>query len=225
MRNRITPNDFLEAARVPPSLQPQRFGDWRIDRLSLPECRRRGMPWKDYTLLRCLIYPPLDMSNIHLADDNGTVSKLDVVMEDSPKELRRHLPIWLEAYGNVLVTGLWLGCVVRGLLAIPHIDHIDVVEIDSEIIRVVGAGFAANSRVSFIYGDALTAEFAAERQWDFAWHDIWTENNTGLDCAHVRLIMRFDSRVQRQGAWAFPREMKRLSARKGLSLIGGKRAA
>jgi hypothetical protein len=61
---------------------------------------------------------------MHLEQDDGRV--YEVVMEDSPRELRRHLPIWMHAHGRVLVTGLGLGCVVRGLLASPHVEYIDV---------------------------------------------------------------------------------------------------
>jgi spermidine synthase len=50
-------------------------------------------------------------------------------MEDTLSELRRHTPIFMRAKGRLLVTGLGLG-VVRGLLAKPEVEHIDVVEID-----------------------------------------------------------------------------------------------
>jgi hypothetical protein len=210
--------EILEAARVPVSLQPQSFGNWRIDRFHLPERNRFGLPWNEYTILRHAIYPKVDYSNMHLVDDDGCL--LDIVMEDSPRELRRHLPIWLNAHGRVLKTGLGLGCVVRGLLSIPAVAHIDVVELDADIIRVIGKEFLRNPRVSIHHGDALSYQFPSATRWDFAWHDIWTEQNEGLQVQHMDLIKRFHRQVSVQGAWQFPRLVKRLAANYGLRLIG-----
>jgi hypothetical protein len=209
---------YLNAARVPLSLQPQQFGNWQIDRFALPEKARLGMPWKDYTLLRHKIFPKMDYSNMHLIADDG--SMLDLVMEDSTRELRRHLPIWLKARGRVLKTGLGLGCVVRGFLANPAVTHVDVIEIDADIIRVIGEEFANNPKVSIYHGDALTYEFAEPIKWDFAWHDIWTEENKGLQVEHMKLIKRFDKVAQNQGAWQLPREIKRAAMNKGIKFIG-----
>src|SRR6185295_15069938 len=48
----------------------------------------------------------------------------EVVMEDTPFELQTHLGFVMHARGRVLVTGLGLGCVIRGLLANPSVEHI-----------------------------------------------------------------------------------------------------
>lgn len=135
----------------------------------------------------------------------------EVVMEDSLTELRRHAPIWLAARGRVLVTGLGLGCVVRGLLACPEVNHIDVIEIDRSIIRVVGAEFHNEARVTITAGDALSCHFPANH-WDFAWHDIWCEGS-GLQKLHVELMSRFKDCCTVQGAWMLPRFVKRMTRR------------
>ena len=204
----MTPFDYLQAARVPLFLKPQEFGLWQIIRQEisgnqdpadypgafLENTIERG--WEQITYLR-----------------HATLSipGWDTVMEDSARELRRHLPIWLAAHGRVLITGLGLGCVVRGLLPKPSVEHIDVVEIDSEIIRVVGQEFAGNPRVTLHHGDALNFEFPAEIRWDFAWHDIWVDPNeeVGLQRLHGQLMVRFCKQVGRQGAWGFPRVLTR----------------
>lgn len=131
----------------------------------------------------------------------------EVVMDDSRLELRRHLPIWLAAHGRVLITGLGLGCVVRGLLACAEVTHIDVIELDREILARVGAEFEGNPRVALHHGNALTCKMPG-RRWDFAWHDIWCEGN-GLQVLHVKLIHRYRRRCARQGAWMLPRFIKR----------------
>ncbi len=230
----MTPRDYMEAARVPLSLEPQKFGDWEIRRLPLPLWLMRpgrrsvfewAVKWEEYTALVRPLIAPLNWSNIHLEGAGGVAQKLDVVMEDSPNELSRHLPIWMRAHGRVLITGLGLGCVVRGLLASPKVTHIDVVEIDAGIIRVVGAEFAENPRVTIHQADALQFDLPGVN-WHFAWHDIWTPGNEGLDLLHAELICRLYKRRPRvfiQGAWAFPRISKRMVTDWGFPLLGGRR--
>lgn len=199
----LSAQDFLEAARVPRSVQPQVFGEWEIVRCAEDDLLRKSglfiVGWPDYTLLYHTL--PMDESNMHISRPQ------DVVMEDSQRELSRHLPIWLKACGRVLITGLGLGCVVRGLLANPDVDHVDVVEQDADILRVIGAEFA-DPRVTLHHGDAQTIDL--EGRWDYAWHDLWTSaGGYELTLQHAKLLHRFRDRCGPQGAWAFPRFMKR----------------
>jgi hypothetical protein len=222
---RLKPQDYVEAARVPPTLQPQAFGLWRIERHRIEDIRPLLSPfsyrrfferatWPDYTVLR-----RATLRTLHLSPSCG-----EVVMEDTMPELLRHMPIWLAARGRVLVTGLGLGCVVRGLLASPEIETIDVVEIDRDIVRVVGAEFASNPRVRMHVGDALVLARRAAGPWDFAWHDLWRtpeqEERAGLQAVHAELMARLDGKVAVQGAWHFPREVKRVWPR---PLLGARR--
>lgn len=202
----LSPATFLEAARVPETVPLGRFGLWTIERVESKDGRelaQRGadglwewVGWPSMTLL----YRATEAT---LHQEHG-----EVVMEDSRRELRRHLPIWLAARGRVLVSGLGLGCVVRGLLASPAVEHIDVVEIDADILRALGPEFASSPRVALHHADALTWEPPAGARWDCAWHDIWCEGS-GLQLLHAELLVRYADRVRRQGAWMFPRFVKR----------------
>jgi hypothetical protein len=199
----VTPAAYLEAARVPATVPTGRFGLWTIERLKSPPpalCLAAGEPpvgWDTYTVLR-----RVTMENLH---QDG-----EVVMEDSRRELRRHLPIWLAAHGRVLVSGLGLGCVVRGLLASPRVEHVDVVEIDGHIIDAIGPEFVGDPRVAIHHGDALTFEWPSGAGWDAAWHDIHSDDGFGrLQVLHAELMVRYQRRVGRQGAWMFPRFAKR----------------
>lgn len=215
----MKPADYLDAARVPHTLQPQRFGLWIIERRPAPPdevCRAVGYPpigWPDYTVLRRITPATLHLEKV----DAHTI-----VMEDSAHELRRHMPIWLAARGRVLVTGLGLGCVVRGLLASPLVDLVDVVEIDRHIIRVVGAEFAGDPRVRIHLGDALKFEFPPDASWDCAWHDLWCDGK-GLQLMHGKLLHRYAPRCRLQGAWQFPRVIKRAWPALRGRLLGAKR--
>lgn len=200
----MKPEDLIRAARVP-TTQP----DW-ID--GNRNCRRVRAGTLAPTL-GCHSYVVLseaNMAGLHQVDDDGWGGH--IVMEDTPRELRRHLPILIHGYGRILKTGLGLGCVVRGLLSKDDVEHIDVIEIDPRIIRHVGPEFAGDPRVTVHLGDALTLD--VDGCWDFAWHDVYTEGNIGLQALHSKLIKRFYGRARQQGAWNFPTCVsKRLSVR------------
>ena len=192
----MKPIDFMIAARAT-HIPIQTRGLWSIE-------RRTANPllagWPEYTLLR-----RWTDATIHLP-----VPTPEVVMEDSRAELARHLPIWLQAEGNVLVTGLGLGCVVRGLLASQRVTHIEVVEIDPVIVGMVGPSFAREPRVEILNADALAVRWTRGKRWDFGWHDLWSaDGHSHLQTLHARLIHKYAPHCKRQGAWMLPRFVKR----------------
>ncbi len=129
----------------------------------------------------------------------------ETVMNDFGHELRKHLEFILLARGRVLVTGLGLGCVVRGLLAHGMVEHIDLVERSEDVIAMCAAS-VADPRVTLHHRDALAG--AMEGEWDFAWHDLFNEPERGdkaLQVMHAQLISMYFDQVPRQGAWAMPR--------------------
>jgi hypothetical protein len=201
----VTPEDLVHACRVPESVQPATTGLWTIRRVFADELANPFAQayirftiggYDSYTLLE-----RTTMATMHR--DHG-----ECVMEDSARELRRHLPILLVARGRVLVSGLGLGCVLRGLLAKPEVDHVDVVEIDAGILALVGAEFVGNPRVTLHLGDVESIEWPAGTGWDFAWHDVWSETES-LDVVHGRILVRYDGLCGAQGAWQFARPVKR----------------
>lgn len=133
----------------------------------------------------------------------------ELVMNDFPSELRKHLQFVLWAHGRVLVTGLGLGCVVRGLLAVGRVESIDLVERDEHVIRLCGRS-VEDPRVRLHVADARTME--VNGTWDYAWHDLWADPDKGephLQLIHTDVIKRLDGRVRRFGAWAMPRRFTR----------------
>lgn len=206
------PADFLAAARVPATLAPQRFGLWEIERRWFPagSAPARHCGAEQQTALRRLSWRSLH-------SDAG-----EIVMEDSRMELARHLPIFMAARGRVLISGLGLGCVLRGLLIKPEVEHVDVVELDPGILRVVGAEFRGHPRVTLHFGDALTVRWPRATAWDFAWHDVWVDG-PGLDRLHTRLIGRYHRRCRHQGAWQMPRPVLAALARRDIRLLGAPR--
>lgn len=198
----MTPAQYIEAARVPRHLKP-----WRDGNRNFRFVKARELSLK----LGCTEFAVLseaNMAGLHMVDEYGFGGH--VVMDDTPHELKKHLPIFVHGHGRILKTGLGLGCVVRGLLTKSDVQHVTVIEIDPRVIKHVGSEFAGNPRVTIVQGDALEVPIKPEyHMWDFAWHDIYTEGNEGLQLLHAQLFMKYQPFARVQGAWAFPREFAR----------------
>lgn len=159
---------------------------------------------------RDVFVPPGSYTTLRCATDETVHVGGECVMVDHEAELRTHLAFILKARGHVLVTGLGLGCVVRGLLSRPEVEFVDVVEIEQSVIDLVGRYMPTDPRLRIHHADAL--KFDAPGPWDFAWHDIWCDGNERLAVLHAELIWNFYARVKpgNQGAWNFPRKFKRV---------------
>lgn len=146
----------------------------------------------------------------------------EVVMEDTPFELQTHLAFVTRAHGRVLITGLGLGCVIRGLLANPNVEHITCIEDSNDVLKLVGP-YMPRGRLTIIEADALEWTANNKETFDCAWHDLWTDRGNGephLDHWHARLLMNCRGTVKQQGAWAFDRRAKEHLLKLGFPWIG-----
>lgn len=194
---------YVQAAKVPRALLP-----WQSRRGGINAMEVRG----DAFLF------DVCMAGLHLVDDKGFGGY--TIMDDSDREIRRHMAAILAAEGRVLKTGLGFGCFVRACLKNPKVEHIDVVEIDAAVLAHFGAEFRGNPRVTLHHADAFKFPLRG-RRWDIGWHDIYCEGNDGLQRLHTKLLLRYRSACRRQGAWAMPRWAARLWAKKtGQRLLG-----
>lgn len=169
------------------------------------------LPRGQYTYLRRLTDSTL------YANEPG-----EVVMEDTPFELRTHLGFVMRAYGNVLVTGLGLGCVIRGLLANSAVKHVTCIENSPDVLKLVSPHMPSD-RLTIIEADALQWTAQCKDQFDCAWHDLWTNRDNGephLDKWHLQLLMNCRAGTRFQGAWAFDRKLKRTLRQRGFPWMG-----
>lgn len=145
------------------------------------------------------------------------------VMDDSDREIRRHMCAVMEARGRVLKTGLGFGCFVRACLQKSEVEHIDVVEISRDVIYHFGKEFRGNPRVTIHHADAFSFPIKGKR-WDLVWHDIYCDGNDGLSRLHTKLLRRYRKHCTMQGAWAMPRCIARVWFNKtGQQLVGSPR--
>ena len=196
--------DLIAAMRASAITAPQDRGVWYIERREIPPVTRHLGAFTWYPQVE-----PVMTSLCRWTDATVHLGHGEAVMSDDPRELRRHLPVVLAASGRVLVTGLGLGCVVRGLLARPAVTHVDVVEIDADVLAMVAPSFVGEPRVTLHHGDALTYDWPRGTRWDYGWHDVWSED-PDTQVIHAHLLRQYRGLVARQGAWGFTRWMKRL---------------
>lgn len=147
---------------------------------------------------------------LHCYTDATLFKGGECVMNDLPCELNTHLDFALKARGRVLVGGLGLGCVVRGLLQNPAVESIDLIEREKDVIDLCGAS-VAHPKVKLHQCDAVRDEISGG-PWDYIWWDLWNDPNKdepALALIHMKLIKKFRKRTTHQGAWALPRRYRR----------------
>lgn len=104
--------------------------------------------------------------------------KGDIVMSDTPDELKDCAFFVQYAKETVLINGLGMGAVLESLLCESKVRHIVVIEIDSNVIKLVAEHYqkkAARGRVKLeiIHDDALTWKNKDKLRFNAVWHDIW----------------------------------------------------
>lgn len=104
---------------------------------------------------------------------------------------------------TALVNGLGLGSVLRGLMAVG-VASIDVVEVDQDVINLVGptcmrlaASHGADLRIH--RGNAYTIKL--DGQWDIVWSDIWESVSSSNLSEMDRLTRRYRNRCRWHGHW------------------------
>jgi hypothetical protein len=127
-----------------------------------------------------------------------------VVMSDTDDEL---LDMWeffcaveIPSVKRVLINGLGLGIATRIALGQEHVEHVDVVELNSEVIKLAAPLFEGDERLEIHKGDAYTYRWPVGMKWNIAWHDIWDEISVNNN--FERLHRRYGRRVQWQRSWA-----------------------
>jgi hypothetical protein len=125
-------------------------------------------------------------------------------MSDSIDEFIDHLPAIEQASGRVLVHGLGLGCYLSAILSKKEVEHVDVVEINKDILGLIEPYFHVakrRGRVTFHNDDAFKKQWPKNTQWDFAWHDIWPTICADDLSQHAALKRKFARRTAVQECW------------------------
>lgn len=213
----INQHDYLLAMKAD-SIPAASSGLWYIHKIILDEpveSDYRGksvvVPVGTYTFLRCLTE-----STLH------RIPPGEVVMEDTRFELQTHFGFVMQAYGRVLVTGLGLGCVIRGLLKNPSVERVVCIEKSKDVLKLVEPHIQ-DDRLKIINADALEWSANNKDKFDCAWHDLWTNRDNGehhLDFLHAKVIAACRHNVTKQGAWGFNKQAKSFLLKNRFQWIG-----
>ncbi|KKK77081.1 hypothetical protein LCGC14_2857220 [marine sediment metagenome] len=134
-------------------------------------------------------------------------ARRELIMSDTPDELRDIIGVFrmvqqLKAR-RIVVNGLGLGCVLKGFLALDHVEHVDVVEISQELVDLMTelAPWVIDPRVHVHVADAYEMRWPVGTRWDVAWHDVWDELCEDNLSQIGRLNRMYGGRVDFQEAW------------------------
>ena len=172
-----------------------RSGPWKVERFEVD-----GNSWK--AMRYALGGRPID---------SGVYTRLhhdkawEPMMSDTPAEVRDHL--WCiheikQRGGKVLLNGLGLGMVLKAALGCENVTHVDVVEIDADIISLVWPHYASDSRAVLHHADALTMKWPVGSRWNVIWHDIWANICSDNLEDMKRLHRNYGRRCDWQGSWS-----------------------
>jgi hypothetical protein len=131
----------------------------------------------------------------------------EVWMADSPDEREDHRECFEQCKlrgGRVLIHGLGLGLITYAVLSLANVEHVDVVEIDEDVIRLVRAGWLGRyrgQRLTVHHDDCFTKTWPADAAWSVVWHDIWLPMSAANLAQIDRLHRMFAHRCQWQGSW------------------------
>jgi len=142
------------------------------------------------------------------------VYRNEVIMSNTPSEVRQHLAAIEAATGNVLVMGLGLGMYLKAILEKDDVTQVTVVEKSADVIKLVAPSFAHDSRLLIIEGDAFEFKPSVGVKYDFIWHDIWPDICEDNLEEMGKLRRRFGRRAKKQMCWA-ERECKAMKRQEG----------
>ena len=132
----------------------------------------------------------------------------EVVMSDTPMELRTQAQPVRYATGDCLVAGLGLGIFVLQLQAKPEVKSILIIEKEQDVIDLVQPHLPLTPKVTIIKGDIFDKSVIDRtRRFDFIYFDIWA-NICGDNAYEVgrlkrsyRPLLRKDNQASWIGAW------------------------
>lgn len=157
------------------------------------------------------------MADYNEKDSHG---RAKIWMSDTDAEREDHLKavatIQMQKASRVVINGLGLGMVLAAALTYDHVRHVDVIESDERVIKLVGPHYTTDPRVNIIHADAYDQVHAwsSGTRWDVGWSDIWptmsSDNLPGMDRLHAfyRLRCQFHGMWGRKECLALRRELR-----------------
>ncbi len=188
------PRDYTAEYRV--DVPEGEKGPWKVERFTISKERTLALMQITMSGRRA---PMIGETYTRLVKAGAS----DPVMSDTPAEVVDHMEAIRQIEhrgGRVLINGLGLGLVLKAALACDNVTHVDVVEIDQDVIDLVGPHYD-DSRLTIHHADAFKIKWEPNTHWDVAWHDIWPDLCTDYLPEMAKLKRSYGRRADWQGAW------------------------
>lgn len=139
-----------------------------------------------------------------MAPAAGTYARLIIdkrlVMSDTPMEHLTNYEIVSHAHGDVLIFGLGLGMILHPLAVMPEVTSLTVVELNPDVISLIGPTLPTDKPITLIEGDALTWVPPPGQRYHTIYFDIWPT----LDEDNLPLMGQLQRRAHRWKVKADP---------------------
>ena len=129
--------------------------------------------------------------------------KNQIIMSDTPDEIRDHSTMIRMARGNILINGLGIGMVLQACLNKDVVNHVTVVEKSSDVIKLVGEYYKEKygDKLTIVHEDAFTYKPDKNERYDAVWHDIWANITTDNLPEMHKLHRKYGKKTEWQGSW------------------------
>jgi hypothetical protein len=226
-RQRILQREPWASMRVTGFIEPRETPSWSIRSFVVPQ----NDPSQRHEMLHMGRYVPpgVEFTALLRNDRLRPYGRPSLVMSDTPDELTDHAAIIKRVESarapiRVLVNGLGLGCVVKGLLSFEQVAHVDVLEIDWDLISIVGPFYlgrrigrrpfrgrvrSEDRRLTIHHSDAFKKKWPPGARWHLVWHDVWdsvdpdnlSDETRAAPGTYDALLSKYADRCEWQGAW------------------------
>lgn len=129
-----------------------------------------------------------------------------IVMSDTPDERRDHWKAVNMACDHVLINGLGLGMVLGAILkkekmGSKSVSKVTVVELDADVIELVGPSYASDPRVEIVHASAFDYQPPKGIVYGCVWHDIWDDLCGDNLPEMTKLKRKYGRKADWQGCW------------------------
>lgn len=126
-----------------------------------------------------------------------------IIMSDTPDEIRDNLSIISNAKDHVLINGLGLGVVLKACLDNESVTHVTVIENSLDVIQLVYKHYKDKygDKLTVIFSDAFDYKPPVNIRYGAVWHDIWDNICTNNLPEMHKLHRKYGRRTNWQGSW------------------------
>jgi len=124
-----------------------------------------------------------------------------VVMSDTPAEQLDHLKAVEQAIGSCLINGLGIGMVLHNILLKKDVTDVTVIELEDDVIKLVGLTYLKDPRVTIIHANAFEWKPPKSKRYDMVWHDVWDSITSDNRPEFSKLNRKYGRLTNWQGCW------------------------